>query len=321
MTPETDKPARAATTGTILNLILSRCDWEAPSPLLPAGRLVRRYMLAVLIACLPCVVLATYYLGWGVPAVIGAAFVGAAATECAFAVLRKRPITGGSLALAVLLGLMIPPTMPLTFVAMAAAFGTVFAKEIFGGLGRQIFCPVLVAKAFLALSFPALVAGSSFASMLGYGGGQLQPWLTCTLVTLGGAAAVIIAEPRNLHVLVPLAGGAVGLALGLESSGQLAGFTAAVGDTSVTLDTGWRLLAADAFVFCACFVVCDPSTGPRHTVARWVYGLLIGLLAVAMRRYASYGEAMMFAVLIGNLFAPLLDVAAGVRGQEETPDE
>jgi Na+-translocating ferredoxin:NAD+ oxidoreductase RnfD subunit len=266
---------------------------------LPDGRDVRRYLTAALAACVPCLCAATWYYGLRVPAMFATALASGAAVEIAFAIVRKKEIWGGTPAFAGILVLLLPPQIPLWMVAVGSAFGVFFGKEVFGGTGHHVFSPVLVAKGFLMFSYPTVVHGSHFGSMI-------DPrfpnaWMVCGLLMLAGGAAMIAARPDNAFILLGVA---------------LAGLC-----TALNVDTARRLpyesivymLAVDGFLFGACFLACDPACSPRGRSGKWTYGVLVGSTAVIMRSFSNYSEGMMSAVLVGNLFAPTMDVLAEQR--------
>ena len=81
------------------------------------------------------------------------------------------------------------------------------------------------------------------------------------------------------------------------------------------------MLAGDGMLFGACFLACDPATSPYGRVGKWVYGVVIGLTAVVMRSFSNYTEAMMSAILIGNLFTPMMDAAGAAWAQRRAKDD
>ena len=125
-------------------LVLPDANRPSPGGYLPAGRDMRNYLLAALLASVPCIVFAVYYLGTQLLAMVAVAFAAGAAVEIVFSVVRKKALTGGTLVFAILLSLLLPLSTPLWMVALGSAFGTLFGKEVFGGTGHHIFSPVLL---------------------------------------------------------------------------------------------------------------------------------------------------------------------------------
>jgi Na+-transporting NADH:ubiquinone oxidoreductase subunit B len=272
-----------------------------PTPVGP--RDMRRYLVAALAGAVPCMVLAVYYLGLRMLAMLAVAFVAGALVELTFALVRKKPMTGGSLVFALLLTLILPPAIPLWMVAAGSAFGTFFGKEVFGGTGHHIFSPVLLGKAFLVLSYPTTVTGTHFGSMPG--ANPADAWMACSAVILLGAVAMMVAHRENLHVFAGL----------LFSAGCTATAMSAAGN--LPYGSLLELFVADGFLFCVCFLVCDPAVAPHGKASRLLYGMLIGTLAVLMRCFADPTDAMMSAALVGSLFAPLLDVTNRIGSTRE----
>jgi len=282
-------------------LAISDGDRQAPTPYLPSGRDMQQYLIAAMVAALPCFVVAIYYFGSRIVAMTAVAFFAIAAVEIAFGWIQRKPIGGGALVFAILLVLILPPEIPLWMVAVGAAFGAFFGKEVFGGTGHHVFSPVLLAKGFLMFSYPQVVKGNYFGSMLGFN--PLNAWIICAAVTLLGAVAMIIIRPANGFTLagIFLAAGCIGWALG--ATGRL-GF-----------DSPIQMLVVDGFLYGTCFLACDPACCPHTGIGKLIYGVLIGSIAVLMRCFSNYSEAMMSAILIGNLFTPIINIVTQTNGE------
>jgi Na+-transporting NADH:ubiquinone oxidoreductase subunit B len=289
--------------GLLKRLLVGDGDRPSPGGDLPTGRDMQRYLVAAFAGALPCLVLAVHYFGVRVLAMVLVAFVAGVAVELAFSVVRKRPISGGAVVQAILLALILPSITPLWMVALASAFGTLFGKEVFGGTGHHVFSPVLVAKGLLVFSYPTIVKGSYVGSMLA--SNNPDAWVVCSAVILLGAVAMIIARPSNLQSLAGVAFGGVCVAHVLQTAGHL------------PYGSILELLVADGFLFGACFLVCDPACSPRNRAGKLLYGMLIGLVAVLMRSFSNYSEAMMAAILVGNLCAPLIDAMSVIGADGE----
>jgi len=290
----------------LIRLIVSDGKRSAPGPELPSGREMQDYLLTVLLASVPCMWVAAHYFGGKrMLSMVLVAFVGAALVEIAFGLVRKKPIGGGAVTFSVLLVLMLPMDIPLWMVFMGSAFGTMFGKEVFGGTGMHIFSPVLVGKGFLMFSYPKLLTQKSyFGSMLEFtlqGEPAPMAWVLSAVVILLGGAALALVRPSNGRIFAGIMFAGIFLSIGFE---KLAGFPF----ESVT-----HMVVSDGFLLGAAFLACDPSISPRDDEAKWFYGLAIGSLAVLMRCFSNYTEAMLSAILIGNLFSPSLDMLAKVR--------
>lgn len=207
---------------------------------------------------------------------------------------------------------------PLWMVALGAAFAAVFGKEAFGGTGDHLFAPPLVGKAFLLLSFPGRMTTYHLGALARVESGQLHlygagegwpipPWMLSAIL-MGLAAAVLVAARRGnwqIYASIGLGAGAVAWAV------------AAGGSLPEGLVKGEQMLVSDGFLLVGAFFAVDPAVSPRSRWGKWVYGLLIGACAMTMRAWSNYAEAMISAVLLGSVFAPMFDTIDAT----DDPDE
>ena len=246
---------------------------------------------------------------------------------------KHEEIQEGFLVSGMLIPLIIPVNTPLWILAIATAFSVIFAKEIFGGTGMNIFNPALVTRAFLFFSYPSAMTGDdavwvSQSSILGLGGNVPD---TFTAATPLGDAAVGIAPTAEttMNAIIGLVPGSVGetsviaIALGaiillwtgvaswkimlsvFVGGGLMAELFHATGLSPLTVVDQ---LVMGGFCFGAVFMATDPVTSARTEGGKYIYGLLIGVVAVTVRVLnPGYPEGMMLAILLMNLFAPLID--------------
>lgn len=246
--------------------------------------------------------------------------------------LRRREPSEVFPVVALLLAMMLPPTLPLWQVALGIAFALVVGLEIFGGTGRNVVHPVLVGLAFLYFGYPASFAGSGVWVALP---GAEATTLLAAAAQAGSAAhralgigwldTAIGWEPGALgetSALACLLGGAFLVATGLASwrviLGAVVGLVASValantcGDPArplVGLPWYWHLTTG-SFAFGIVFVATDPVTSATTAAGRWAYGLLIGSLVAVVRIFnPAHPEGVLMALLLGNVLAPLLDHA------------
>jgi len=292
----------------------------APLPPHVRGLNLARMELWTLAASAPVAVAAVWFLGWRVAAVAGIGAVCFGGASFAFALVRRRRVRLEalipSLSLAVLYGIIMPPSAPFWMAAAGAIFGAVFAREAFGGAGHNVFHPVLAAECFLVLSYgPEFLTES--ARHLGVLAGADARW--CLAAIAVGGVVLVAVRPRRL---VTLAG------VGLSAAATLAVFwtidAAAYipsaltwpAEASFTDACGSRLWAATgmdicAFAFAMVFLAADPVTSPRTHRGRFVFGVVTGSACVVIRCLTSYTQGYMFAILMGNLLAPSIDMAFG----------
>jgi Na+-transporting NADH:ubiquinone oxidoreductase subunit B len=252
------------------------------------------------------------------------------AVERGVARLREREPSEVFPVVALLLALMLPPTLPLWQVALGIAFALVVGLEIFGGTGRNVVHPALVGLAFLYFAYPASFAGEGVWVALP--GAQATRLLGAVAqdgpaalgaLGIGWRDTVMGWEPGALgetSALACLLGGAFLVATGLASwrviLGGVAGLVATValantfGDPArplVGLPWYWHLTTG-SFAFGLVFVATDPVTSATTAAGRWAYGVLIGFLVAVVRIFnPAHPEGVLMAILLGNVLAPLLD--------------
>ncbi len=289
--------------GAVGDLAFADAGAPAPAEHLPSGRELRRYMVLTAGCALPCLATAVLFLGPRVLVMAAVGFAAAWPVELIVAHLRGKRTRGGALTVAVLLALVLPISAPMWLAALAAAFGTFFGKEVFGGTGHNVFNPVLIGKAFAMVSFPTLTTGASFdtfsiATVRELAGFRLPAaeWGAALIIVVGA----VLALSRAVDWRVPAAAVAAGVAsvlllrrFGVGDAPELYGF-----------------LLGGGFLFGALILAGDPATSPGTRGGRYGYGALVGLLAALISAFTENAEYAMYAILLGNVAAPTLDAAA-----------
>lgn len=272
-----------------------------------------------------------YGLGKVLPIVVVSYFVGLA-IEFAFAQVRKHEVNEGFLVTGMLIPLIVPVDIPLWMVALATAFTVIIGKEVFGGTGMNIFNPALLARAFLFFAYPSHMSGDYvWVGGLSKGEGIIDGFSGAT--PLAKAAAHQIDKlPSLWDMFVGIIPGSIGetstLAILL---GAILLIYTGVGSFKIIFSTviggltmgfifnifavnpfmeipAWYHLVMGGFAFGAVFMATDPVTAAQTEKGKWIYGFLIGLLAVLVRVVnPAYPEGMMLAILLMNAFAPLID--------------
>jgi Na+-transporting NADH:ubiquinone oxidoreductase subunit B len=254
--------------------------------------------------------------------------------EVVFAVVRKHEINEGFLVTGLLIPLIVPPTIPLWMVAVATSFGVVIGKEIFGGTGFNIFNPALIARAFLFFAYPGAISGdkvwvavdgvskatplavaastqSSIVPILDDAGFTCHNMFyglipgsigeTSTLLILVGAAILLITKIANWRIMF-------GTLLGMIGMSYIFNFMASASSNALLQLTWEYHLIMGGFAFGMVFMATDPVTASQTNTGRWIYGVLIGILAVIIRTVnPAFPEGMMLAILLGNAFSPMID--------------
>ena len=292
---------------------------------------VKRYMSLVIMAAFPCLVAAVYFFGWRILLMLLVSYVAGAVVEVAFAVIRKHEVNEGFLVTGFLFPLILPPATPLWLVAVGVIFGVLVGKEVFGGTGRNLFNPALVGRIFIALAYPSVMMNAWVQPATG-GWGRIIParGIIDTLTTatpLVAAKGGVVAAPLDLFLgrvmgsagetsaVAIILGGILLLITGIASwRTMLAVLVSFVGLTAIlhaalpdkVAPVLFSLLSG-GFLFGAVFMATDPVSSPVTQSAKWGYGLIIGASVVLIRSFSGFVEGMMFAILLGDIFAPLLD--------------
>ena len=251
--------------------------------------------------------------------------------EFAWAQWKGEEIQEGYLVSGIIIPLLLPVGCPLWCIAIAVAFAVIFGKEIFGGTGMNIFNVALLARAFLFFSYPTKMSGDSVwvatDSIFGLGN-TLPDAFTCA-TPLGQMAQGSAPSASLFDSIVGLIPGSIGetsviaiaigavilLWTGIASwktmlsvflgGGVMAAIFQATGQTPVEW---YEHIVLGGFCFGAVFMATDPVTSARTETGKWIYGILIGALAVIIRvMNPGYPEGMMLAILFGNMMAPAID--------------
>ncbi|MDG1476923.1 MAG: NADH:ubiquinone reductase (Na(+)-transporting) subunit B [Vicingaceae bacterium] len=254
--------------------------------------------------------------------------------EFVFAAINKHAIQEGFLVSGMLIPLIVPVDIPWAMLAVATAFAVVLGKEVFGGTGMNVLNVALVTRAFLFFAYPTKMSGDQVWTNTSLEEGQtlVDNYSGATALgnaVEGGADAI----PSIMESIIGTIPGSVGetsvIAIGLGAllllitgigswrimlstfvGGYLMAvvFNLAAGDNLFMQLTPLHQLVIGGFAFGAVFMATDPVTGTQTNSGKWVYGLVIGILAILIRvANPAYPEGMMLAILIGNVCAPLID--------------
>ena len=276
--------------------------------------------------------------------------------EFIIAQMKHEEIQEGFLVTGILIPMIIPVETPLWMIAVATAFAVVFAKEVFGGTGYNVFNVALITRAFLFFSYPAAMSGDSvwvrLGSTFGLGGaekavdgftgatplGQIaaaKGMLPDIHNTLGGPLTdwdaflgFLPGSVGEVSTLAILIGAAILIYTGIASykimvSGVvgvvvMAAVFNAFGTTPAMQVSALHHLIYGGFAFGIVFMATDPVTAARTEAGKWVYGFLIGVMVVFIRVLnAGYAEGMMLAILLMNTFAPLIDYIVVERNTQK----
>ena len=247
---------------------------------------------------------------------------------------KKEEIQEGFLVSGMLIPMIVPVDCPLWILAVATAFSVIFAKEVFGGTGMNIFNVALITRAFLFFAYPTKMSGDAVwvSGDSIFGLGQQVDGLTVA-TPLGIASTTGAAPEFSMDMVYGLIPGSIGetsviaIALGdilllwtgiaswktmlsVFVGGALMAmvFNAIGPDTAMAHMPWYEHLVLGGFCFGAVFMATDPVTSARTETGKYIYGFLIGVMAIVIRVLnPGYPEGMMLAILLMNIFAPLID--------------
>ncbi|MBS7343138.1 MAG: NADH:ubiquinone reductase (Na(+)-transporting) subunit B [Parabacteroides sp.] len=329
----------------------------------------KRTMTVVIIALLPALLFGMYNVGYQHNLAVGSdpgfwmtfifgflavlpkiivSYVVGLGIEFMVAQWKKEEIQEGFLVSGILIPMIVPVDTPLWMIAVATAFAVIFAKEVFGGTGYNVFNVALVTRAFLFFAYPAAMSGDQVfvrtSDTFGLGAGQVVDGFSGA-TPLGQIAIAGKEMIGNFHVvdvlgnqistwdyfvgLIPgsigetsviaiLIGAVILLVTGIASWKTMfsvfvggAAMTAIfnmIGTTVVMTVSPVDHLFLGGFAFGAVFMATDPVTSARTETGKYIYGLLVGAMAIIIRVLnPGYPEGMMLAILLMNVFAPLID--------------
>lgn len=247
-------------------------------------------------------------------------------TEFVFAQIRGHEVQEGYLVSGILIPLIVPPDIPLWMLAVSIIFAVIIGKEVFGGTGMNILNPALISRSFLFFAYPQDMSGDKvwISKMAdGYSGATpLGDTLVGNFENLPSVADMFygfipgsVGETSTLAILL---GGVFLIATGIASwrvmfsvfaGGMIMGtiFNLFAVNEYMEMPAYYHLIMG-GFAFGAVFMATDPVTASQTTRGKYLYGFLIGMIAVLIRVVnPAYPEGMMLAILFMNVFAPLID--------------
>ncbi len=244
---------------------------------------------------------------------------------------QKAKVSEAVLVSSILFTLTLPPSVPFWVAGVGIIFGIVFGKGVFGGFGKNIFNPAIVGRCFIYISFPAFMTVSWTKPFTGFPGGLIR-FVNSVDAATNATPLIDFNKTGEIANYWDLSYGGVAGSLGETAAILLviAGIFLIIKKTAswkimASCLVGFGLLstilwladitAADplfsilsgGFVFGTVFMATDPVTAPKSDSARIIYGFSIGLLTAVIRIFALFAEGMMFAILVANMFVPLLE--------------
>lgn len=269
---------------------------------------------------------------WKVLPILVVSYAVGLGIEFAFAQMRGHEVNEGFLVSGFLIPLIVPPDTPLWMVALATAFAVIIGKEVFGGTGMNILNPALTARAFLFFAYPQDLSGdkvwiaekadaysgatplgqlltnepitslpSASDMFFGFIPGSIGE--TSTFLILLGGLFLILTGVGSWRIMLSVFAGGYGLALLFNVLGPIV-----APENSYMAIPAYYHLIMGGFAFGAVYMATDPVSAAQTNKGKWIYGFLIGVMAVLIRVLnPAYPEGMMLAILLMNVFAPLID--------------
>ena len=290
----------------------------------------QNYLAADTLATAPCWEVFLYGALLVLPKIIVSYIVGLG-IEFAWAQWKHEEIQEGYLVSGIIIPMILPVGCPLWVLVLAVAFAVIFGKEIFGGTGMNIFNVALLARAFLFFSYPTVMSGDTVwvatESFLGLGNdlldaftcatplGQMAQGAAPTASVMDSFIGLIPGSIGETSVIAIAIGALILLWTGIASwkimcsiflSGACMAYIFQL--LGMTLVEWYEHLVIGGFCFGAVFMATDPVTSARTETGKWIYGIIIGALAMIIRvMNPGFPEGMMLAILFGNMMAPTID--------------
>ncbi len=298
------------------------------SPHARSSVLTQNLMFDVAIAMVPATVYGVYQFGLKALCILLVTITGAVLSEYVYESLMGKPITimdGSALVTGMILGLNMPPEIPLWIPLLGSIFAIIVVKQIYGGLGQNFMNPALAGRCFLLISFANQmsafkldgVSGATPLSVLKNGG------------TVDVAAMFVGKIPGTIgevSVVALLIGGVyllykkvISIRIPATYILTLAVFVFIFGEQD--LEYVMAHLCGGGLIFGAFFMATDYVTSPITPKGQIVFGVLLGILTGLFRLFGGSAEGVSYAIIISNLLVPLIEkatlpVAFGKEGKK-----
>lgn len=295
----------------------------------------QKMMRTVVLSLIPIIIGSIFFFGWRALMLLFVVTVFGVGTEYLFEKRNKKKISEAVFVTCILYTMILPPSIPYWIAVVGIVFGVMFGKSVFGGFGRNVFNPALVARAFVYVSFPAPLTMQWSKASSGFPGGfatyitervevvsQATPMLTFRnsgdmvdyknlLIgnisgSIGETSAILIILAAIYLIYKKVASWEImtGTLLGFLGLGSILYFT---GNTEIA--NPLFALLSGGFLFGTVFMATDPVSGAKTKEGKWIYGIMIGVITFIIRTYSLFTGGMMFAILISNTFVPIIDEA------------
>ena len=285
-------------------------------------RETKKTMLCVIIALMPALIMAVYNFGARAFILTLVCVAASVLFEFLFEKITKRENTVSDLS-AIVTGLLLaynlPPTFPYWMAIIGCFVAIVIVKQLFGGIGQNFANPAITARIVLLVSFSTdmavwakpqerflsaadAVTGATPLTQFAEGSTDSLPSnMEMFIGTIGGSLGEISAAALLIGAVILLVTRVMSPAIPVAYIGTVFVFTWALG-----LDPVFHILAGGVMLG-AIFLATDPTTSPKTTVGKIIFGIGCGLLTVVIRVYGTYPEGVSFAILLMNILTPHID--------------
>jgi len=291
---------------------------------------VPKIMYAVVLSLLPAVLASVYFFRLRALALYGTCVFTCLITEALFLYLRKKPLRslwdGSAVITGFLLAMILPPSLSITSAAIGSVVAISFGKQVFGGLGHNIFNPALVGRAFLQAAFPVSMTTwippitlkintATFASPLGnlkfqdaISEGTLTPIKDLFFGNIGGSLGETSALALLLGALFLLFKKVIDWRIPAGIIASLSVFTGVfwVFQPGNFAAPHFHILAGGLLIG-AFYMATDMVTSPITPVGTWIFAGGIGIMVGLIRLFGGFPEGVMYSILFMNCFVPLLN--------------
>ncbi len=293
----------------------------------------QKMMRTVLLSLIPIVLFSIYLYGLRVLLLLATILLAGTITEYFWEKKHKNKASEAIFVTCILYTLTLPATIPVWIAVVGILFGVFFGKLVFGGFGKNIFNPALVGRAFIYVNFPEPLTISWSNIATGFPGG-FGTYITDGIDAVSQATPMILfknyGEPVDFQSLFfGLVPGSIGetckiliilaaiylvykkAASWKIMAGSLIGFIITNSIlyffTDLNVSNPVYVMMLGGFLFGTVFMATDPVSAAKTETGKWIYGIIIGLVTVLIRALSLFNGGMMFAILIGNTFAPIID--------------
>jgi len=290
----------------------------------------QKMMRKVIYSLIPLIIAGVYFYGWRVLVLLFLVTLSACFTEWLFVRKTTHKISEAVIVTSILFTLILPPKVPFFVAILGIIFGVLFGKMVFGGFGKNPFNPALVGRAFIYVNFAnvmtvewvnpsEMILGNltrysvdtvtNVTPMLNYRlNGELLSYLRVFLGNISGS----IGETSALLIIISGA-----YLIYTKTASKEIIFSVIISFLLMTtifhyiglseVPNPLYALLTGGILFGAVFMATDPISAPRSKTSKYIYGSIIGIVTVIIRGFALFAGGTMFAILIANTFAPIID--------------